>query len=254
LEERAIVLLDGQFNPQRDRILSVTDTNFLLITHCGAPCKKIEAFDYAGQKLWNEPWGTAGDMFAVSPNMNFIIDTGYSGYASATTIAKLNVSSGDFTVIWEEQNPSNGGYFRFIPPQISPDNNFISFHRGSGENYRGILNIIDRNGRTYGYLENGLVLDWRPTGGLVVTQSLDDGTSQLIYWPLDGTADRVFVPPYNFSFKDGKWNPDSRYFAFNALDESIGASLAHVPGDDHFPVRFGRGNKSAFTLTLCAPD
>lgn len=39
LEKRSIDLLDDRFDFQRDRILSVTDTTFLIITHCGAPCK-----------------------------------------------------------------------------------------------------------------------------------------------------------------------------------------------------------------------
>ncbi|MCB9418368.1 MAG: PD40 domain-containing protein [Ardenticatenaceae bacterium] len=233
LEKRSIDLLNDQFDAQRDRILSVTDTNFLIITHCGAPCKMIAAYDYTGQSLWDEPWGTAAGLFAITPNRGFIIDAGYSGGVSSTTgLAKIDIVSRDFTIIWEPQNAPNNDYFRFIAPQISPDNKFISFNRGPWDDYPafnlGRLYVIDQNGRTYGQLENGLVLDWRPTGGLVATQSLDDGTNQLIYWPLDGTANKVFVPPYNFSFKDGKWSPDGQYFAFNALDESIGASYLYV--------------------------
>ena len=69
-------------------------------------------------------------------------------------------------------------------------------------------------------------MDWRPGGGPVVKETVAEGQTQLVYWPLDGAAVQVFVNPSSFAFGEGKWRGDGRFFIYSAVDEA--AKQSHL--------------------------
>jgi hypothetical protein len=227
LNQKSLSTFEWHIDPFKGSLPFVSEDFFILKTHCGAPCERVSAYDYNGQNLWNLPWATGG-LFAFAPDGKFLINTGrVDTEISGATVDEINLETGEVKIIWQT---STNDYFPFFPPHISPDGNYISFHLGDGYSLfdPGYLNIIDRNGRSYGQRENSILLDWRPGGGPVVKEAMATGENQLVYWPLDGAAARIFVTPKPFTFVSGKWSGDGRTFVYSALDERIGASYLYL--------------------------
>ncbi len=55
-----------------------------------------------------------------------------------------------------------------------------------------------------------------------------DGQTQLVYWPLDGSAAQVFVSPGSFEFGSGKWSGDGRFFIYSTVDEAANQSHLYL--------------------------
>lgn len=88
--------------------------------------------------------------------------------------------------------------------------------------------IVDQNGRSYGQRPNSIIIDWRPDGGPVVKESVAEGQTQLVYWPLDRSAVQVLVSPTSFVFGEGAWSSDGRFFIYSAVDEAENKSHLYL--------------------------
>lgn len=204
----------------------INENTVLVDWHCGSPCEGLTAYKN-GELLWELPWQTAGQ-FALSLNNEFLINTGrIMGREPFATVEEIDLATGEIKIIWEA---TEQGYFPLFSTNLSPDNNFISFHFGGSDLWLdpGNLYIIDRNGRSYGQRPNSVIMDWRPGGGPVVQESVAEGQTQLVYWPLDGEAVRVFVSPNSFVFGEGKWSGDGRFFIYSAVDEAENKSYLYL--------------------------
>lgn len=202
---------------------------FLLQLRCGANCAIVMAYNEQRHLLWKayaeqEEVAVMSALFSLRPDHHTLLHL--NSFGPVRTVDLLDTTSGEISAIWEL---AAGTYFAAADPQLSPDGRYILFdvvtERETGTT---ALHLIDRNGRLYGQRENGRFLDWRPGGGPVIVQAMAGDKQQLVYWPLDGAAARVFVKPRNFNFVSGKWSPDGRYFIYNALDESIGANYLYL--------------------------
>ncbi|MBK8901993.1 MAG: PQQ-like beta-propeller repeat protein [Anaerolineaceae bacterium] len=111
---------------------------------------------------------------------------------------------------------------------LSPDGQFAAFYvpreNAQNEYEDRDLTIVDQNGRSYGQRPNSVIVDWRPGGGPVVKERMADGQTQLVYWPLDGSAVQVFVNPTSFEFGAGKWSGDGRYLIYSSVDDAANQS------------------------------
>ena len=203
------------------------DENTILVGwHCGAPCEGLTAYSN-GEIIWELPWQTGG-FFTFSSNHKFLINAGrVMGREPFATVEEIDLATGEIKIIWQATEP---GYFPLFPINLSPDDNFISFHFGGSDPFSnpGTLYVIDRSGRSYGQRPNSVIMDWRPDGGPVVKEYIEDEQTQLVYWPLDGAAVRVFVSPKTFEFGEGKWSGDGRFFIYSAVDEAENKSYAYL--------------------------
>jgi hypothetical protein len=171
------------------------------------------------------------------------------------TVEEIDLATGEISIIWQATGP---GYFPLFPPNLSPDNNFVSFHFGGDDPWLepGNLYIIDRNGRSYGQRPNSIIMDWRPGGGPVVQESVAEGQTQLVYWPLDATEVQVFVNPISFSFGEGKWSGDGRFFIYSAVDEAENRSYLCLwqPGSDAPTLLHTAASPEGFRNFAWLPD
>jgi hypothetical protein len=191
--------------------------------HCQPPCQGLAAYNLAGELRWElvneavaaEATGPGKAPMALSPNRRALF------YLQAGAVESVDTESGVRTVIWQ----AAGGEQPAGPFYLSPDGLYLNFRVVGGET--NALQLIGSDGDDYGRRENSTFLDWRPGGGLVVSQAVEGSQNQLVYWPLDGPAARIFVRPTDFAFPTGRWSPDGRSFVYSALDEAIGASYLY---------------------------
>jgi hypothetical protein len=161
-------------------------------------------------------------------NNEFLINTGrVMGREPFATVDEIDLATGAIKIIWQA---TEAGYFPLFPTTLSSDDNFISFHFGGNDPWSdpGILNIIDRNGRSYGQRPNSVIVDWRSGGGPVVEEKVAEGQSQLLYWPLDGSAVQIFAELGSVAFEAGKWDKDGRFFIYSTVDEANNQSQLHL--------------------------
>ena len=115
---------------------------------------------------------------------------------------------------------------------VSPNGHFVALYvpRENAQNEYDDkdLMIVGQNGHSYGRRPNSVIMDWRPDSGPVVKEYMEDEQTQLVYWPLDGAAVRVFVSPKSFEFGEGKWSGDGRFFIYSAVDEAENKSYVYL--------------------------
>ena len=185
------------------------EQTILVDRHCGSPCQGLTAYNN-GELLWELPWQTAGQ-FVLSSNNRFLINTGrVIGREAFASVDEVNLTTGEIKIIWQATEP---GYFPLFPTTLSSDDNFIGFHFGGNDLWSdpGDLYIIDRNGRSYGQRPKSVIVDWRPGGGPVIQETVAEGQTQLLYWPLDGSPVQVFAELGSVDFVAGKWSEDGRF-------------------------------------------
>ncbi len=197
----------------------------------GTNIASLDSYNLTGELIWSYPNVPSGAFLGAN--------TGIAGYSQEhdllviggptasnesydrTTIYSFDLTDFELIELWTEDIVVYSTYF-------SLDGFYIGLAVAHENDNGSDFMIVDRNGRSYGTRENSQLLDWRPGGGPVVVQEMDNGQNQLVYWPLDGAAARVFVQPRDFRFVGGAWSPDGRTFVYNALDDSIGASYLYL--------------------------
>jgi hypothetical protein len=206
----------------------------LVQEHLGTMSASLASYDLSGEAIWYYPNTPSGAFAGANSAANYseehqlLVISGPTDDESEyekTTIYTFNTDTYELNSIWAQDTLILDSMFssdgRFIGLSLPRDGDIYS-------EFKDFL-IIDRDGRSHGTRENSQLLDWRPGGGPVVVQAMDDGQNQLVYWPLDGVAAaRIFVLPRDFRFESGKWSADGRYFIYNALDDSIGASYLYL--------------------------
>ncbi len=147
------------------------------------------------------------------------------------TVDKINLSTGDYEVIW--QIPLvEGEYFSvFWEPGFSPDGKLINFNYGGPGNQPGKLFIIDSSGQTYWSLDpNSIFVDWQPnSNGLVAFQQLSEDHSQLLYLSVNEPISHTLTELKSKELVDGIWSMDSSQWE-KVSSRKIIAALAQVSG------------------------
>lgn len=222
---------DFQFATYNEQVVWLTNQLFILQSHCGAPCKDYYAYDYSGQLIWPHLWRTAGFMdFAPGDNFFVNIDSMVNTNRMPTEddieppgVYQVNSTTGEATLLWENAS----GSFHFLFPQLSPDEQLISFNFGEGDIFfhPGTLYVIGQDGRELLQYPNSYVLDWRTNSDLTVVEILESGESQLVHLSLDGTTQVIFTASTDTEIGDmwrsengGLWSPDGDYFIFATED------------------------------------
>jgi hypothetical protein len=210
-----------------DRPVWLTNEIFVIRNHCGSPCAFYRAYNYSNELVWEFDWQTGGFVDFAS-NGNFMINVargrpdGSSGVPSAT-VDEIDLTTGEMRIIWESSREE--GYFNpYFMPELSPDEQFISFNY---DNPRTVY-VIDRNGQEYWQYANSHVVDWRSNNELTVCEMLDSGGNQLVHLNLAGEAQIVFSTKAGTDISqcswdingNGKWSPDGRFFIFTTENDS----------------------------------
>lgn len=198
------------------------DERFMLTLACGRDCALIIAYNEQTELLWKayeeEGHATAG-LFTLTADRQHLVNLN----TVAQTVDWLDTTTGAITPLW---SVPGGQQFAPIRPLLSPDGQQIAFTVIAEDT--PVLMRLGLDGQIKGQRENSTALAWRPGGGLVVTESLDESQNQLVYWGVDGAIDRLFVRPKHFRFDGGAWSADGRYFVYSAVDENIGASYLYL--------------------------
>lgn len=228
----------------------LTDEVYVIRDGCGSPCAMYRAYDYSGKLVWEFDWRTGG--FVDFADMgNFMInvgrgqpDTRRNDPQPPATVDEINLSTGELKILWEGPSRSpEGGYFNaFFAPELSPDEQFVSFNYG----YPQTVYVIDRNGEEYWHYANSHVVDWRPNNELTVCEMLDSGGSQLVHLTLDGETQIIFStePDTEISHCSwdinggGQWGPDGRYFIFSTENHTENAHNLYLWLPENDEVRF----------------
>lgn len=120
------------------------------------------------------------------------------------------------------------------------------------------VTIVAHDGNEYGLERpNSRMLAWRPGGGPVLAQSLEDGQTQLVYWPTSGgEVARAFVLPRPWLFPAGTWSPDSQSFFYNAIDPATGAAYLYVwqPANGPPTLRYAHNGPAVMGNFVWQPD
>lgn len=200
----------------------LAEERFMLTLACGRDCALIMAYNEQTELLWKayeeEGHATTG-LFTLTADRQHLVNLN----TVAQTVDWLDTATGEITSLW---NLPSGQQFAPIRPLLSPDGQQIAFTVVDGDT--SVLVRLGVDGQIKGQRENSTILAWRPGGGLVVAEALDETQNQLVYWGVDGAIDRLFVRPKHFHFDGGAWSDDGRYFAYSAVDESIGASYLYL--------------------------
>ena len=209
----------------------IGNERILLQERRGMGIASLDSYDLSGNLVWSYPSVPTGSFLGANKNVNGlsqehgILVIGGSARSNEssdkTTIYSFDLITLELEELWTKEIVAYSAYF-------SSDGFYIGLAVAHENDNGSDFMIVDRNGRSYGTRENSRLLDWRPGGGPVVVQEIGNEQNQLVYWPLDGVAARVFVQPRDFRFVDGAWSPDGRYFLYNALDDSIGASYLYL--------------------------
>jgi Tol biopolymer transport system component len=229
-----------------------TNEVYIMSYHCGSPCASYVAYDYMGQLVWSPDWATGG-MVDFAPLGNFMISLariditpmdGTPPVPYPATVDEINLSSGEVRAYWER--PREGEYFTpFIMPQISTDEQFISFHYGASYEPDRLI-IIDRSGQEYGTIERSYALAWRPpNGGLALSQLLAEDQQRLLYFTLDGTTETVFTTTQGVEIASDTWlvyprfiwSLDGRFFAFITHDNNKDTEQLYLWQPDNGELR-----------------
>jgi hypothetical protein len=229
-----------------DRPVWLTNEVFVIRDHCGSPCAFYRAYNYSNELIWEFGWRTGGFVDFASEG-NFMINVGRSHHDTRhndpqppATVDEINLTTGEWKVIW--QKPREEGYFNpFFMPELSTDEQFISFNYG---NPRTVY-VIDRNGREYWQYANSHVVDWRSSNELTVCEMLGSGASQLVHLTLVGEAKIIFTtePGTEISHCSwdinggGKWSPDGRFFIFTTEDRDEETAQLYLWHPDNGEVR-----------------
>lgn len=206
----------------------LTAESFFLQLHCGRDCATVMAYDTDRRQLWkayeeDEAVLSASTFYTLNAAQGVLVNL--NSFAPQPVVDVINTATGELASVWQL---AAGEAFARLLPHMSPDGRFLTFNTTSSGGLTTTLRLIDRDGRDYGSRANAIVLDWRPGGGPVVAQSLTNGQNQLVYWPLDGAAARIFVQPRSFAFPKGQWRADGQRFIYSALDPSIDASYLYL--------------------------
>lgn len=204
----------------------LTTDSFFLQLNCGRDCATVMAYNTNRTRLWkayeeDESVLSASTFYALNAAQSILVNL--NSFVSQPVVDVIDTTTGELNSVWPL---AAGEIFAHLPPHLSPNGRFLTFNTTSSTT--NTLHLIDRDGHDYGSRENSVVLDWRPDGGPVVAQTLTNGQNQLVYWPLDGAAARVFVRPRSFTFPGGQWRMDGQRFIYSALDSAIGASYLYV--------------------------
>ncbi|MCA9962534.1 MAG: PD40 domain-containing protein, partial [Anaerolineales bacterium] len=202
--------------------------SFFLQLRCGHDCATIMAYDVNRRQLWkayeeDDEVLSASTFYALNIAQGLLVNL--NNFAPQPVVDVLDTVTGELTSVWQLAADEA---FALLPPHISPNGRFLTFNTTNSISLVPTLHLIDRDGRDYGSRDNATVLDWRPNGGPVVVQAMGDNQNQLVYWPLDGAAARIFVQPRAFTFPGGQWRADGQYFIYSALDPTNGASYLYL--------------------------
>ena len=248
-----------------DRPVWLTNEVYVIRDHCGSPCAMYRAYKYSGELAWEFDWRTGG-FVDFAPIGNFMINVGRfptdprsTGSVLPATVDEIDLTTGEMKIIW--QRPREEGYFNpFFMPELSSDEQFISFNYG---NPRTVY-VIDRNGQEYWQYANSHVVDWRSNNELTVCEMLDSGASQLVHLTLVGEARIIFttVPVTEISHCSwdinggGKWSPDGRFFIFITENYEEDASQLYLWRPDNGEVRLVHSIKDdrSFYDLIWLPD
>jgi WD40 repeat protein len=167
-----------------------------------------------------------------------IDDRGIALEARPATIDKINLTTGEPETIWQITPQATEQYFaRVYGIRISPDGQYLAFSSGDRleDGYSVLLHLIDQEGQEFGEYRETYAHNWRPNGGLVVSDLTDNGIGRLIYIELDGTEEIVYETQIGrITIKGGDdwldnagvWSADGRSFAFATRDN--GAKTEHL--------------------------
>lgn len=203
----------------------------LIQDNWGSLSNVLHVYDFHGEKLWSFPnihvggieGGNAGILgFSEEGQLLIILEPDIEPNEFAT-LYHFNTTTFDIERLATYPNLSAWSH-------ISPDGQFIALNIPieQGNYDDSALMIVDQDGRSYGQRPNSILVDWRPGGGPVVQESMADGQTQLLYWPLDGSAVQVFVSPGSFEVDSGKWSGDGRFFIYSTEDEAANQSHLYL--------------------------
>jgi hypothetical protein len=209
----------------------------LIQNNLGTWANELHVYDLNGAILWSFPnsrsWGIEGGNAGI---------LGFSAEGHLLIILEPDESLNEFATLYHFNTTTFDierlATYPILPgasTDISPDGQFIALYipieQGNFED--SALMIVDQNGRSYGQRPNSFIVDWRPGGGPVVQESMVDGQTQLVYWPLDGADAQVLVEPGLFEVDAGKWSGDGRFFIYSTVDEAANQSHLYLwqPGN-----------------------
>lgn len=138
--------------------------------------------------------------------------------------------TGEIQPIWEAGN--DNGVVVGSKPYLSPDNYYIAFYVGVDQFDFGsqTLQIIDRNGPSTAHMQTASYSTGPPGAGFGGDTGIGRWTKPACLLAACQCG-RGLVPlcwPRDFRFVSGQWSGDGRYFIYNALDDSIGASYLYL--------------------------
>ncbi|WP_420644656.1 TolB family protein [Candidatus Leptofilum sp.] len=213
-------------------VWELPNEKLLIQDNLGTWANELHVYDFNGTKLWSFPntrsWGIEGGNAGL---------LGFSEEGQLLIILEPDESLNEFaafyrfnTITFATERLATYPILPGASANISPDGQSVALsvpiEQGNFED-RALM-IVDLNGRSYGQRPNSIIVDWRPCGGPVVEETLDDGQNQLLYWPLDGTAVQIFAELGAVDFEAGKWSRDGRTFIYSAVDEAENQSRLYL--------------------------
>jgi len=247
-------------------IWELPNENLLIQDHFGIWANVLQVYDLNGTRIWSFP-----NPSPEFPEFRSVegVNAGVLGYSE----------EGELLIIFEPDENLNefAAFYHFDPvsfeiehlfsvqlafanARISPTGDFAALYvpreNAQNEYEDKDLMIVDHNGRSYGQRPNSIIMDWRPGGGPVVKESVAEGQTQLVYWPLDGEAVQVFVSPTSFVFGVGKWSGDGRFFIYSAVDETANQSYLYLwrPDNDTPALLHTSAGTDGFRNLTWLPD
>jgi hypothetical protein len=207
--------------------------NLLIQDHFGTWANELHVYALDGTKMWSFP--NPRPEFSSFEGANAGV-LGFSEKGQLLVILEPDKNLDEFAAFYHF-DPLSFEIEHLFSQQIasqtvyiSPNGQFAAFYvpRKNAQDDHEDLLIIDQNGRSYGQRPNSVIMDWRPGGGPVVQESVAEGQTQLVYWPLDGAAVQMFVSPTALVFGEGKWSGDGRFFIYSAVDEAENKSYLYL--------------------------
>ncbi|MAU01455.1 MAG: hypothetical protein CL608_30310 [Anaerolineaceae bacterium] len=211
--------------------------NLLIQDHFGIWANVLQVYDQNGTKIWSFP-----NLSSVFPEFRsvegFNADVlGFSEEGQLLIIFEPDKNLDEFAAFYHFDPESFEIEHLFSVQrapatslQISPDGQFIALYVPIDQSTFGNkeLMLIDNTGFFQGQRPNSIIMDWRPDGGPMVKESVAEGQTQFVYWPLDGAAVQVLVSPTSFVFGEGTWSGDGRFFIYSAVDEAENRSYLYL--------------------------
>jgi hypothetical protein len=244
------------------------DTIYVYST-CGFSCSVLYFLNYPGFDVFHAIRGIGSDNFTISDDSSLVVNLGrVESFKELGPyeifLDEFDVLTRESRVLWKIAEGEEPHVEYSLPPTVSPEKRFVTFHLVRQEDSKRItrLYILERATReVVEFMDNKMVINWRPGGGVVVgDDSHVSDTNHLLYLPLNWSKNRDVLVPSSDIYRgdeevDLAWSSDGTFLLMNIVNEAAHVTRLYLwEFDTGEPVLIEVVNSDQHIPSLWLPD